>query len=281
MYISGSIGYTLLKQKSETNIKYVLLLADVHDGVQYCQQDSIMIDEWLNSKDNNNILLEEAVRENLHLTDLWPGAQHTQRLKKLNQTNYKIKPIDIRPLLLPFSWELAEMNEKLSSITLKEYINNISDLFNLKTTKFLLKYIVPEVKLIQNNQKFRVSLLTHFNEMKEIFNEYVNDNNKYMNYSIIKLYKINKDILEKINNQISMIMEWYVLLLIHNSNMNTILHLGLAHTNRILDLLTEVYQFDIIKEQGITHMNNINDNMKACILVPPDITNLFNSKYYI
>ena len=70
MKLSGSVGYTLLVLDIPTNShengiinkyqlspKYVLLLSDIHDGVKYCIEESIMIDKWLNSKDNNDILL--------------------------------------------------------------------------------------------------------------------------------------------------------------------------------------------------------------------------------
>ena len=70
MYISGSIGFTLLHGYN----KYILLFADVHDGVKYCKQDSIMIDKWLTANDNNDILLEEIMKDHqFNLKELWPN----------------------------------------------------------------------------------------------------------------------------------------------------------------------------------------------------------------
>ena len=271
MNISGSVGYTLLKLKSQN--KYVLLFADIHDDVNYCKQDSVMIDTWLDNKDNNDILLEEAVREKLSLTELWPGSLHTKKLQELNRNNHKIKPIDVRPLLIPFSWELSEINKELSKMSLKEYISKLEDLFNLKKTKFMLNYIYPEVKKL-GDSIFKVSLLTHFNELKELFEEFKEEYKKYMEKTILYLFRNNPVVLERINNLTSLIMEWYILVLIHNSDINTIIHVGLAHSNRLLDLLSQVYRFEVLKESGINRMSERHSH-NACVKMPEDISDIF------
>jgi hypothetical protein len=93
---------------------------------------------------------------------------------------------------------------------------------------------------------------------------------------MIKLYQNNKNELEEINNITSMIMEWYILLLSINNNTNSILHLGLAHSNRILEFLLDVYSFYIIKQSGINMIEEINSNEpEACLMVPDDINNKF------
>jgi len=77
-----------------------------------------------------------------------------------------------------------------------------------------------------------------------------------------------------------MIMEWYIILLIHNNTKNTIIHVGLAHSNRLLDLLVKVYRFKIIKQSGINQMSEIPNNIpSSCIMLPPDVTNMYNRKY--
>lgn len=278
MYLSGSVGYTLLKHKY-TN-KVILLLADIHDGVSYCNQDSVMIDKFLSSKDNNDILLEEAVRESFELTDLWPGAEHTQRLKKLNKDNKKIKPIDIRPLLIPYSWELLNSDnsgKEQANMTLKEYLSLIDQVFNYKKTKLMIGYFVKELKKLdkEGNPKMRELLLQHFQEMKELYLEYLKENELYLEKKMIEIVNSNPDLLEEINNMTSMIMEWYILLLILNSKTNSILHMGLAHSNRILDFLVDVYSFEVIKKSGINMMNEIIDEPNACLLVPDDINSKF------
>ena len=279
MYLSGSVGYTLLKHKSLN--KYIFLLADIHDGVSYCSNDSVMIDRWLSLKDNNDILLEEAVRESFELTDLWPGAEHTQRLKKLNKSNKKIKPVDIRPLLIPFSWELLvyknNENKEQKNMTLEEYLSYINKIFNYKKSKLMIEYIVRELKKLdaEGDNQMKKLLLLHFQEMKTLYIEFINDNKLELKKTMKELFNSNPSLLEEINNIISTIMEWYILLLILNSKENCIIHLGLAHSNRILDFLTEVYSFEIIKKSGINVMDEINDEPKACLLVPDEINSKF------
>jgi hypothetical protein len=278
MLLSGSVGFTLLFNKNIN--KAVLLLADVHDGVSYCKRDSVMIDKWLSLKSmNNDILLEEAVREELSLTDLWPGAEHTQRLKKLNKENQKIKPVDIRPLLIPYSWELLDSIDKpeLKNTTLDKYLQNIDDFYNLKKTKFMIKYIVPEIKKLYKttDENIKRILFLHFEEMKKYYMDYRNNNKECLDKPLYDVYVSNKDILEDINNMSTMIMEWYILLLIFNSKTNNILHLGLAHSNRLLDFLKEIYKFVTIKKSGINEIAEItNEQPEACLLVPEDINNI-------
>ena len=279
MYLSGSVGYTLLKHKSLN--KYIFLLADIHDGVSYCSNDSIMIDRWLSLKDNNDILLEEAVRESFELTDLWPGAEHTQRLKQLNKSNKKIKPVDVRPLLIPFSWELLgdndNDNKEQSNMTLEDYILFINNIFNYKKSKLMMAYFVPSLKKLnkEGDDKMKQLLLHHFEEMKELYMEFINDNKSKLKKPMKELFNSNPDLLEEINNITSMIMEWYILVLILNSKENCIIHLGLAHSNRILDFLTQVYSFEVIKKSGINIMDEINDEPNACLLVPDEINRKF------
>ncbi len=260
--------------------KYILLLADIHDGVSYCEQDSLMIDRFLSMKDGNNILLEEAVRETFDLTDLWPGAEHTQRLKKLNKTNQKIKPVDIRPLLIKYSWELLDstnLNLEQYNMTLAEYLSLIDDIFNYKYTKLMIKYFVPEVKKLDNiDPTLKKLLLQHFDEIRQLYFEFLDNNKAYLNKPMIELYKTNKDTLEEINNITSMIMEWYILLLILNCDTNCILHLGLAHSNKILDFLLQIYSFRTIKKSGINMINEINNDVpQACLMVPDEVNNKF------
>ena len=77
-----------------------------------------------------------------------------------------------------------------------------------------------------------------------------------------------------------MIMEWYIVLLIYNDTTNKIIHVGLAHSNRLLDLLTLVYRFNIKYQTGINKMIEIPTNIpSACVMLPPDVTNMFRRKY--
>ncbi len=276
MLLSGSVGYTLLEK---TN-KKVLILADIHDGVSYCERDSVMIDSWLSSKTNDNdVLLEEVLREEFKLGDLWPSSVHTGRLKKLNQDNKKIIPVDIRPLLIPFSWELLfnDVNNKIGKMPLKNYLMALDHIFNLRGSKLMKQYIAPQVKQLREkaDEKTIGILLAHFEEMKAIYLEYRARNKKYLDKSIFEIFMQDKKILENINEMTSMLMEWYILLIILNSKRNSIMHLGLAHSNRVLDFLVEIHEFKILKTNGVNKISEaIHDSDKtptACLLIPQDI----------
>ena len=279
-YLSGSVGFTLL----ELNTINVLLFADIHDGIEYCKQDSTMIAEWLNKMSSkNNILLEEIIRERFILTDLWPNSKHTQELKQLKNANEKIIPIDIRPKLIPFSWEVVGTNNILGQMRLDKYINDMVKLFNMDS-EFYIKYLKIDIETMELKQstfsESKVSPLIHFNELKEILKQFILDNKDLLNKNIIYISKNNIKVLYEINNLISMIMEWYIILLIHNNTKNTIIHVGLAHSNRLLDLLVKVYRFKIIKQSGINQMREIPNNIpSSCIMLPPDVTNMYNRKY--
>ncbi len=278
MDISGSVGFTLLK--NERLNKYVLLLADVHDGVSYCYGDSrnsIFIDKWLMNKsleNNNDILLEEVLREYLNkLKELWPSSPHTQNLKDLSINNKKIKLVDIRPLLIPFSWELCDTDDILGQFSLKKYLEILDNLFYFKKTKLMLKYILPQV--LKLRETYKKGVIKHFYEIKDLYLHFINKYNYLMNKQLIYILKYDASILEKINNLLSLLMEWYIILLIHNSSKNTIIHVGLAHSDRLLELLLNVYDFKIINQQGINKMEDTYKSLHSCININTTINNIF------
>jgi hypothetical protein len=295
--ISGFVGYSYLKYEDKDNYdikKELLLLADIHDGVSYCKQKSTMIDEFLTLNDKHTILLEETVREQVSLTDLWPNSIHTQRLKVLNNNNNKIIPVDIRSLLIPFSWELLEdpnYDKRIADISFKQYLRSIDNIFYLSSSSLMTKYIAPQMKKMkecEKNEEMRKRLLLHFEEMKKNYIEFIEKNKTLNDTSILEIYKIDNKkgdtedkILEEINEISSMIMEWYIILLILNSKRKTIVHIGLAHSDRVLAFLTEVYLFKLIKQSGINTMEEINDDPIACSLLPQDITESFAEKLSI
>jgi hypothetical protein len=276
MLLSGTVGYTLL-ENSEIN-KTILILADIHDQVKYCEQKSIMIDNWLGllaNNENNEVLLEEVVREDFKLSDLWPNSIHTRRLQHLNQNNTKIIPIDIRPLLIPFSWETLNNKNVLGNVLLKNYLNKLDSVYNFKSTIFMKKYTAPQLKRAHKNcsEKVLGMLLDQFFQLRTIYLEYKETNKDFLDKPIIEIYNIDINKLEEINNFCSSLMEWYTLLLILNNNSKSIIHLGLAHSNRIMDFLIEVYKFKLLKMTGVNTMAEIineNDNNQpsACVMIP-------------
>ena len=293
--LSGSVGFTLLKSKNNIENKdiYVLLLADIHDGVTYCKTNSTMIAELLNSKSTkNSILLEEIFtpkedknkEEKVKLKALWPNSKHTNELQILNNTNDRITPIDIRPYLIPFSWELVNNSDsKLGKMELKKYIEPLENFFN-KSLKFYNENIKDKVDMMNTIQSYntgsKLSPSIHFEEIHKLFDDFKKEFEENMNNSIFILTTTNIIPLERINNLISLIMEWYTILLIHNNIKNIIIHCGLAHNQRLLDLLTKVYRFNIIQQKGINKMTDLpHDIPSACILLPSNVIGMFNNKY--
>lgn len=281
MYLSGSVGYSLLSLPIQNKQHNVLILADIHDGVEYCKQDSIMIAELLKKLGSSNtVLLEETIREKTQLLSLWPDSLHTSQLQELNKNDMDIIPIDIRESLIPFSWELVHVKEQLGEMTLVDYIKPLDEFFN-KTSSFYKKYIEEPYYLMKLNNKFKLSLERHFIALKDLFEKYKTDNSTNLNTPIKTLYRNNLIILEQINNLISMIMEWYCILLVHNSENNIILHLGLAHSTRLIDILTQVYRYKNTSERGLTRLTNDMESKSysSCIMIPSDVLNRFVPKY--
>jgi len=146
IYLNGSIGYTLL---IKNNIK-ILILADMHSNLPYCKKDGIFISDWFKNKYNSRILLEEVPRVGPILKELWPSSPHTQKLKEeYIKNSHIIQGVDIRPLLIPFSWELAsnENDTQAPIINLKEYLELINLFFTLK-----LDFIKNDLKHIYSKE---------------------------------------------------------------------------------------------------------------------------------
>jgi hypothetical protein len=71
-------------------------------------------------------------------------------------------------------------------------------------------------------------------------------------------------------------MEWYICACIENNkNKPIILHLGLAHSDKIIKWLQNLYNYIILSSQGINYMNEINNNIQGCIQLPEYIDKQF------
>jgi len=277
IYLNGSIGYTLLVKK---NIK-ILILADMHSKLPYCKKNGIFISDWFKFinkyvKDTNNclFLLEEVPRTGIKLKELWPSSPHTQKLKDLYINNsHIIQGLDIRPLILPFSWEFAL---QAPDTNLKEYLN-IIDLFFTLNLKFInndLKFINTTTFLKKNN------LGLHYINLKKKARLFIKTNKNYLSKNIKELININNNLLEQINDITSEIMEWYsiakIIQGVNENKSSIILHAGLAHTTNIIKLLEMNYGYNIENDVGLTDMsdieNNINENnISGCLHLPFNI----------
>ena len=273
-YLSGATGYTILSK----NNKDILLLADIHDGVNYCinNMDYNNIDDFLNEKSNNyQILLEESIIDpSLDLTDLWPNSEHTSDLKNLKETNNKIIPTDIRPYLIPFSWQLYKSNKKYKECPIKKYLFYFYEFFNNKGHVYE-NYIFPYYEFINDNEK--IIFINIFINIKNIFLELAVIHDGKLFSDILKDVDSNsykesdgESYMHSIDNINSLIMEYYMLLLIFSEKRASIIHTGLAHSTRIKLILVEKFNFQIVEDVDMTHIDNYtgSDTTNACIIDP-------------
>ena len=264
--ISGSIGYTVLTNNKD---KDILILADNHSQLPYCKNGKFVSD-WMKSKNNSKILLEEVPRIGNNLKELWPDAPHTQKLKNLFLENsIEIDGVDVRPFLIPFSWELVE---QVNDIKLKEYLNLLDKFFMLEHPYFINKLNKVYKREYLNNSK----LGNHFLNMKNQVKNYVKQNKTNLNESVKKLDKKNKLMFEQINIFISDVMEFYIIAKVFNENNNKfIVHAGLFHTNNLNKLLLNNYSFELKRVEGINSINNIDDTENSCLTISSDVNNYF------
>ena len=263
-YLSGATGYTILEKENKT----VILLADIHDGVSYCLQNSsekVDIDVFLKDKSSTHqVVLEESLNEMENLTDLWPNAVHTRKLKELKEKNDDILPTDIRPYLIPFSWQLAESNDNYKKLKINKYLYYFKIFFN-KKGKVYERYIFPYYEYIDQND--RLQLINIFIFIEDLF---LKTYQKYDGLTIEEILSKDEDYMYSIDNINSLIMEYYILLLILSDKRDSVIHTGLAHSTRIKSILKEEFGYEIKEDHGMTHISQYtgSDSTKACILNP-------------
>jgi len=265
MNIYGAIGYILLN-KNNSNI---LILSDKHDKLEKCD-NYIKVDQWLKTKFvSSTILLEEVPRENVEIKGLWPDGEHTESLKNLYLDNNNIIiPIDIRPHLIPFSWEIEKIE---NDIELFNYVKLIDDFFCLKNN-----YLQKNLSHCNLEYLSQSMLGIHFIEIKKLFNNYLITNKKILFENITKIKYSNNICLESINDILNMIMEWYICALIQsNFDKPIIIHTGLFHSNNLIKLLVNKYKYSIIDSQGINYINEISNYKNGCIQINDTINKLF------
>ena len=270
--IYGTIGYTILENPNTK--KKNIILADMHDSLPSCT-DKINISDWFKSKFNSSqILLEEVPRENFVLHELWTQSEHTQALKNLFLKNTKIiKAVDIRPFLIPFSWELINDNkEEYQKFILNEYLLKIDSFFCMKEPYLLENLLNYKIDKLENTK-----LGNHYLIIKTNYYKLLNKCKDYLKEPITKLYLENINLLEKINDLLNEIMEWYICACIELYNHRTIIiHIGLAHSEKVIDWLINHYNNKVIKKQGINTLDEtINSPLNGCIHLPLDLEQQF------
>jgi len=274
--IYGTIGYTVLK--NITNDNKIIILADMHDTLPTCTNQT-NISDWFKTKFNSSkILLEEVPREGFNLEELWTNAPHTQALKNLFINNpHLIHAVDIRPYLIPFSWELInEMDD--NNFNLKSYLTNIDDFFCLH-----LDYFTKKLPNYNTNNLKHTLLGKHFLIIKKIYGNFLKENKAFLKQTIKQLYLTNSSVLHQINHLLDNIMEWYICANIYingNNDKSIILHTGLAHSEKVIRWLLVHYNYIIIDRKGINSMSETLNNISGCIQLPTDIDKQFGGFVY-
>ena len=283
--IYGAIGYSVLTLGSS----YLLLLADMHDTLQGCE-DSVVIVDWFKSKFNTSkILLEEvysderkdgtdAKENSVQLKELWTVAPHTQGLKKLYLSEPdKINAIDIRPFLMPYSLEVILIKPEgiiIKDMILKDYLEALDLFFTIKHPLIINKlenYNIDKIK--------HTKLGKHFMSIKKNYYQFLIKYKDLMNRNIKDI--VTNELIENFNDILSDAMEWYSCACVNlYENNSIIIHAGLAHTEKILDWLITHYNYKLVEQFGTNKLeyNNggLNTNMlNGCISLSKDIDKQF------
>ncbi len=273
--IYGTVGYVFLL--STINNKKILLLSDVHSKLDYCN-NFINISDWFYKNiDKVNILLEEVSRDDFKLGELWSESDHTIKLKNLFLNNKnKIVDIDIRPYLIPFSWEI-EIDPQ-NDIFFYKYLDLINNFIYLKHYK-----IYKKLSNVYNSKYMKKSQLgKHLNEIKIKFKNYILKYNNLLKTKIHFIKTYHKIVLDELNDLLNDCMEWFIIAQVFNikNNKNIIIHTGLFHSEKIFKHLQQNYSFNIIDIKGINSINEIEqiNNYNGCINIPLQIEKILLSE---
>ena len=267
MQISGSIGITILKNED----KIIVLLADDHSNSSYCNNDlnHQSIKEYLEHhlEKGNQVLLEEVPRDGFELQELWPESPHTQSLKNFFLDDDQVTGIDIRPYLIPFSFDTLDTNKKFQQIKMKNYIKKLDDFFNLRGKYYekVFKSCVDNV--ILKNSGLGKNLKFLLEKFKKIKNKVELEDKIIKNY-----YENDSQLIEDISKLCDEIMEFSTLLRSFSSRNKSIIHAGLFHSYNMLEWLKKEYGFEVIYQDGINDYNKIaSENYNSCIKLPNEL----------
>jgi hypothetical protein len=264
----GSIGYVLLKYEN----KYVIIFSDMHSTLKKCN-NQISISKWFQTKFNtSHILLEEVPRNNnFKLKELWPNSEHTQELKKLFlEHKEKIKPIDIRPYLIPFSWETINYSNDYNNITLRQYLQDIDLFFTLKH-----EYLQKILDIYNYDKLYNTQSGKHFIKLKKKFFLFLYNYKKILDLYLPDILNNHEIVFEHINNLLNNIMEWYICACIVNCNSSHIVHTGLFHAEKVSKLLVRYYKYTNVSSYGVNNLNEEQNIIDGCV----ELTNKNANKF--
>ena len=264
MNISGVSGYSVLKYPDIE--KEVLIFSDIHDGVEYCL-DGVFIDEIFKNVHNDIIiLLEEVPRLGVELIELFPDAEHTRRLRDLYVSNkYNIIGVDLRPYLIPFSHmkiNFEKLSKNESNMSMLEYLNLLEVFFNPeKKRKVKYPLFLENVLNLLKELESRSGIGRYYNELRDKYNDIKNG------FNMEGMFIDNKDkieVLNKLDDLLVEIMDWYILLIIKSKRDDIIIHVGLYHYVNIVSRLKEM-GFKELKSDGIRSLKYLEN--KSCVRI--------------
>jgi hypothetical protein len=273
--IFGSIGYTILSNSTLFPTINILLLYDSHDEqIKKCNttEKDIQIDEYLYELLNKNyiLMIEEvplydSLEKKKTLIGLWDDSNHIKNIRKFYETNKNNKnliPFDIRFELID-SFDENDYNDT----SLYDYTKNIFIFLMLEHHFF--KPSILYTKSIDNS--FIRSL---YKDILIKFRNIIIPNKDNLNIKL-KYFKDKKNIIDKLNDILSDIMEFYILIKLFDliqSNTNIVIYGGLIHIDNIKKLLIKYYKFSIKNNYGITEFNEFNKDFvnydNQCIEIP-------------
>lgn len=266
MYISGAIGITVLKKDN----KIITIFADDHSKDVYCNEIKTkkkikVVDLLKILMYKNQVLLEEVDNNEFNLEELWGDVEHTQELKKLYlNNNKKITPIDIRPFLIPFTISLCDLNEASLNKTLSEYLKMLDDFFNLRG-RFFNDHFLSMTNKIESKYR-NCNIAKHIKQLYSKYKKFIIKYNSKLDQKI-KIANKDKQLVNDLEELYDATMEFYTILLIFTKSQNSFIHSGLFHTDRIIDVLINIYGFKIIYQNGINEMVKKKFDYKSCIFV--------------
>lgn len=267
--IYGTIGFTTLKNTQNNN--KIIIFSDMHDRLPSCDSNQTTISNWFKSKFNSSkILLEEVPRDGFNLEELWDQSPHTQDLKNLylSKTEY-IQAVDIRPYLIPFSWELFDKADK--TMILRNYLREVDNFFCLKSEHF-----VKNLELYNKSNLKHTNLGKHFLQIKKNYGNFLLNNKDLIEQTIEQIHGNQIELLYQINNILDEIMEWYICAnIMTNQHKSIILHTGLAHSEKVIRWLLINYNYIITKRNGINSLMDTKIKMTGCVQLPTDVDSQF------
>ena len=114
----------------------------------------------------------------------------------------------------------------------------------------------------------------HFIMIKNNYKNFVKKYSKILDKKINTI--IDDNLINDLNDILNDIIEWYTCACIFEFiNYSIIIHIGLYHAEKIINLLINIYNFKIINIYGITNINQTKniDKHDGCIMLTSNIDN--------